>query len=845
MIVFRGLSGLLGVIAELLDRAGTDRPLPLICLVGRPSAMEFGAELARRLEHTETPKVLFAKVDAEEDAGVLLKRLQQRLAEDRFGDQRMRRFRHLDLVHLLTTGQGDTMKLLADHHGRAGAPRLPGTGAATNVLPAWAQVVIALFTAWHRPLRFWLWTHGVWPFGSEPRWLMRQRFMVPGHSTSFVGFAERIARGDEESEDERRKLLVHAFLQDLRIAYGAGRFRLRRWQRTMYPLVLLENIGESGWQLLRLINDVRNESAEHDPLLVVATADELPAWLTKCRPLHQIKAALDEWNEMLPARRQSLREDARFIALRMPSGETPSDADESAWSTSIRPRPVPLLARRSFLTVAVVALVVAATLTGGMWLWPRAAGSCLPSPRAGVAVRWVVDSRGGECIGYSDSSAQLFGDDERMLAAQRAIFELNDEANRLHEGDPERPLISLIHFSEMTRREGEVGSADSVTEQLTGLLLRQAQANVRSDHNTPLLRIVVANGGFEMARAREVTDSLLAPLFESDPTLLGVIGMGRTVDPVESAVGVFGDLGIPVVATTLTGESLPTRSPMYFQLVPGNKAQAQLVHEFVRREGKQVDIHQPRDITGDGYLQSLRKELTALFGEPSFKLWDGEVADVKPVCGNDRIAFFAGRQADFDGFLNRVIADCAGKLPIILGDDSVARFVSQTDKRDNPTYDGKSILYVSLGGVVVLQNRECLSSKQKAAPLCAGLRALRDNKPEHGPAWSTLGVLLQRAGVPWIGERVGIAYDSAGVFLDAVARNRTDRKRIAPTELVPNRAAISHELLEMSYDGASGKVEFGQGRAGEQRPITILRLPDVKDVTAPPTCVLMLPTGCP
>ncbi len=470
----------------------------------------------------------------------------------------------------------------------------------------------------------------------------------------------------------------------------------------------------------------------------------------------------------------------------------------------------------------------------------------MPSPRAGVAAQWVVDDRGGECIGYSDSSAQLFGDDERMLAAQRAIFELNDEAERLHDVDPERPLVSLVYFSEMTRREGEVGSADSVTEQLTGLLLRQAQANVRSDHNTPLLRIVVANGGFEMARAREATDLLLAQLFESDPTLLGVIGMGRTVDPVESAVGAFGDLGIPVVATTLTGESLPSRSPMYFQLVPGNKAQAQLLHEFVRHEGKPVDIHQPRDIAGDGYLQSLRKELAALFGESAFKLWDGEVADVKPTCGTDRIALFAGRQADFDGFLDQVLADCAGNLPIILGDDTVARFVAQADKRDEPTYDGKSILYVSLGGVVVLQNRECLSSKQKATPLCAGLRALRDNgKPEHGPAWHTFGTLLQQAGVPWIGERVGIAYDSAGVFLDAVARNRTDRKRLTQTKLAPNRAAISHELREMSYDGASGRIDFGQGRAGEQRPITILRLPDVKDVTVPPTCVLMLPTGCP
>ncbi|HEV2784585.1 MAG TPA: hypothetical protein VGX25_34820 [Actinophytocola sp.] len=888
-----------------MARAGWrgDRPLPLICLIGDPPAAEFLSELARRIGEADPPKVLFAKADAAAGAAMadhpdseehaadgamrlgppllpLLEVLRDRLAEDRFGNQRVRRFSHFTLVDRLTRQQvhpgesrrerAEIAELLVAWHGRRSDPektRAEATAAARAALPLWVQIVVAVFVAWHRPVRYWLWSRRVWPFGREPRWLMRQRFMLPGHSTSFLGFAERLTarQRDGESLEELKKLVVHAFLQDLRVVYGAGKLRLRRWRRTAYILVLLDSITEDngGWELLRLINDVRNESTDHDPLLIVATAARLPDWLAEGRtlqPVHRVQTELDTWLEWLPVRRQSLSDDARFITIRTPIAldGPPSDADESAWSAlgHIRPRPVPVPARRSFLLAALTAAVTATALTGGSWLWPRIAGNCLPSPRSGVAVQWSADGRGGECVGYSDNSAQLFGDDERMRAAQRAIFELNETAEELHAVDPERPLVGIVYFSELTKPRGELGSTDSVTEQLTGLLLRQAQANMRSDHNGPLLRVIVANGGYRMGQARQVVDELLAPLFETDASLMGVVGMGSTVDPVESAIGALGDLGVPVVGTTLTGESVAGRSPMYFQLVPGNKAQAQLVKKYVEREGKPLDVYQPKNVTGDGFLQSLHDEMVTQVGEAPFRFWDGAVATVKPTCGTDRIAFFAGRQADFDGFLDRILAECAANLPTILGGDPVARFVAQSDKRDKASYAGISILYVSLGGLVVLKNRHCLTATpaSQVTPLCSSLRDLRNPRDKDKEAWRGFGALLNRANMPWIGERIGIAYDSAGVFLHAVARNQTARNRIDPSGRSPNRAAISHELIEMScptspdaprgncYDGASGEIDFRTGRAGQSRPITILRLPNVKDIAEPPACVLMLPS---
>jgi hypothetical protein len=894
--VFRGLHSLLRVVNELLNRpkwsrvakAGLrgDRPLPLICLIGASRAEKFVTVLAQHLEDTAPPNQLFAEVDMTAAGGLdntehgaalvpLLEVLRDRLTEDRFGDQRIRRFRYFNLVNGLTRQQAgvDPAELFTTWRGRRRADTEQPPAQAMAALPAWAQALVAVFVAWHRPLRFWLWSHRVWPFGREPRWLMRQRFMVPGHSTSFIGFAERLTSRsrDAESLDELKKLLVHAFLQDLRLTYGAGTFRLRRWRRTAYVLVLLNTITEDngGWELLRLINDVRNESTEHDPLLVVATSPRLPGWLARTRapqPAYRTESELDAWLRRLPAGRQSLSDDARFITIRLPATDDnpPSDVDESAWSTlgRIRPRPAPVPARRSVVLMTAVVVLAVVAATAGTWLWPRIQGNCLPSPRSGVAVQWLTNERSGECIGYSDNASQLFGDDERMLAAQRAIFELNDKAEEFHTADPRRPLVSIVYFSELTRPVNTHGSADSVTEQLIGLLLQQARANVRNDRHDPLLRVIVANGGYEMRQARRVVDELLAPLFEADASVMGVVGMGRTTDPVESAIGALGDLGVPVVATTLTGEGLAERSPVYFQLVPGNRAQAELVKTYVARQGKPIDIYRPRNTAGDGYLRSLHHELAQRFGDIVFRDWDGDVATVKATCGTDRIAFFAGRQTEFREFLDRILAECADNLPTIIGDDTVARFVAQADNRNNPAYAGKSIMYVSLSSEVVLENQSCLAQTQPAqakadhvTPLCSGLRALREPKQTDGAAWRAFGALLDQTNVPWIGERVGLSYDSAGLFLHAAAWNQENRNRIDPSGQGLNRTAISHELRELScptsaheprancYDGASGEIDFHAGRAGESRPIALLRLPDVKDVAQPPTCVLELPAG--
>jgi hypothetical protein len=922
--VFRGLHALLSVVRDLSERprwsqgkwSGVrgDRPLPLLCLIRGSAKNEILATLTVRMNEAQPARIPFASVNVDqanewvkerwtnsaraEPLLPLLDELRHRLLADRFGRGRLSRFRHYRLTDWLTGNhlapgenrneRADIIEMLRVWHAAAEKPAAAARAGVEEMAasqPVWMKFLVAVFAAWHRPLRFWLWSHAVPLIGREPRWIMRQPFMVPGHSTSFTGFAERLTadRRNEENLCQIKKLLVHAFLQDLRAVYGAGTVRPRRWRRTAYTVVLLEDITEEngGWELLKLINDVRNESTEHDPVLVVATAAQPPSWLRTSDPLppvSRIEAELDKWQRSLPARRQSLREDARFVIVGLPGAgeqapENLHESDESAWSKQgdFRPRPVPRLARKSTLLVAVIVVLVASVLTGGRWLWVHLRQDCLPSPREGVAVEWAADT--AECVGYSDSSAQLFGEDDRLRKMQAAIFELNDKAQELHEDNPARPVVSVVYFAELTNPRSRPGSADSVTEELTGLLVRQSQDNVVVDDQArPLLRVIVANGGYEMAQARPVVDGLLTPLLRDDPTVMGVLGMGRTVNSTESAIGVLGDQGVPVMTMTLTGESLPGRSPMYFQLVAGNRTQAELVSQYARQQGKTIYVYQPAK--KDGYMSSLRDQLEQKTGkDPSrYREWnEAGAGSVTVQCGKNIIAYYGGRETEFPGFLERVLSQCKADMPTVVGDDAVTRFVAQGRSRVQDAFNGVPVSYVSLASRIVLANRSCVeqgkpaggagsADQREITTFCAGIKRLHEPSADDDTAWGDLGRKLveDNKSLPWVGERIGTAYDAASLFVQAVVKNKL-RDRIQPSGLAPNRAAIAQEFREMKcprdpaapgrsdcFEGATGEIDFSTSRAGETRPIAILTISNIHDISAVPTCTFMIndPVGC-
>ncbi|QUH03136.1 hypothetical protein HUO13_21990 [Saccharopolyspora erythraea] len=153
-----------------------------------------------------------------------------------------------------------------------GAPDLPGW-------LRWApRVLRALPPFWFR-----LKSSGRLPrLSAEYRWFPRQPYLAAEVPGTFIGFAERLtARGwRRESPDQMLKFLTNAFLEDLRQSYPKPPLRLRGARRTTNAVVLLDHITlhNGGYRLLRLVNDVRNDTGRLDPLLLVSGSRFVPPY---------------------------------------------------------------------------------------------------------------------------------------------------------------------------------------------------------------------------------------------------------------------------------------------------------------------------------------------------------------------------------------------------------------------------------------------------------------------------------------------------------------------------------------------------------------------------------------
>ncbi|MGY1497486.1 hypothetical protein ACW4TU_12965 [Streptomyces sp. QTS52] len=808
------------------------------------------------------------------------------LAADRFGTGQLTRFDYYRLADWLTgqplppsQGRNDrpVIRLLRQWSGKERQPADSSElSSAIDGTTSGATRIGLRFLLWVGRRVGFRWLEARVPgLSRESRWFIRrQNYMIPRHSVNFLGFAERLTldRRGSESLEQIKKLLVHAFLEDLRLAYRRRRWRIvpkrSGWRRTGYLTVLLDNVSEQngGWELLQLINEVRNETGELDPLFIVAASDEAPpaAAEMECEVVDPVEAdhALSEWQRTLPSRRQQLVKDARYFRVRLPHPVEPAHTrslprdDRTAWDVAadFRSRPVPQLARRGLIEGPLVIALVLALVPAFHNVQDYWAANCSyfrPRFTDGVAVRLAkFGPKDTQCIGYSDNDSQVFGTDERLQGAQRAIFEQNRRAEQLHEEDARRSYIGIVYFVGLTHSEAAPDTEDASAEELEGLYLRQSQQNVESK-SLPLLRVIVANGGSGMKKAPQVVREMLRPLFASDPTILGVLGLDRTVAETEEAITQLGLAGIPAVGTTLTGTGLADRSPLYFQLVPGNPRQAELLTKYALYvHAKKVTVYHPELSSGDNYVKTLveavhstlKKAKVASGDEP----WTYSPTDRAPLCGvpadrSDEIIYYAGREDDFGDFLTGVACYNRDQLPRIIADDSVSRFIAQAKNRRNPKLAGLSVSYVGMGSLVTLAGPPCLK-EGTPAPLVGGGSPLNTFCAGYSDLHKGLAKTMGKHRAPallWPAELSGLAYDGAGLFVEAIEQMR---RRLHPPQgtFRPDRGAVAQQFREMTFKGATGAITFSRSRIGDDRNLAILRLDNVRDLKAEPQCVYLI-----
>ncbi|GAA4545922.1 type 1 periplasmic-binding domain-containing protein [Amycolatopsis samaneae] len=557
------------------------------------------------------------------------------------------------------------------------------------------------------------------PLLSGPyRWFLRQPHLAPEMSGSFVRFARRLTDGEwqREAPEYVSRLLVNAFLEDLRRAY-----RIRPWQpwrrrRMTYPVLMLDAISPAngGYRLLRLINGVRNQVGLFDPLLVVSASDDVPPDAGRGdpeRPRFDATTAAEgyrAWQNALRDDRRARRDTAWYLPIRIREGEPKEALDDArrrlasfdGYHLERRLARPPWWASRWTrigVPVLVVVLAAAGLIVQRQTTLDSHCGTDSPS------LVWT----GTECVGMSDGAFDLFQpSDDTTAQVSRIIHEQNLRAEQLHRAHPERPYITIVDLEAVTSSTGTVEGVTAERESLEGFAvaqLRQLSAPAASD---PIVRILHANAGRGMREGVRVA-GMLRELAEQDRSIVAVAGLDLSSDPTQRAITALSNAGIPMVASTLSADGLADNNPMYFQVTPQNRREAEVAAAFAQRlpeaAPRQARVYYSDD-DADIYSTNLRDDLMKSFaargfavearaltpnggigGQPAHERYGERLVGNPAAAGRDTcsfpgVVFFAARGVpDFGEFAGGA-GQCGTKAAVI-GDDDVTRYVADKVSR--------------------------------------------------------------------------------------------------------------------------------------------------------------------
>ena len=504
------------------------------------------------------------------------------------------------------------------------------------------------------------------------------------------------------------------------------------------------------------------------------------------------------------------------------------------------------------------------------------AASCQASGPANGQTRIIAwkSPQDVECVGYSDSGFVFTNhapggedplqalQDERLQFDQRQVFQLNQRADQAHENG--QTEFSLVYFAGITAGPDENYDSGQA-EELEGLMVAQELALQGSG---PVFKVIIANGGSKMQDAVPVARMITA-LAASDPSLLGVVGLDRSIQQVKQAIGLFNASGIPVVATTLSADGIggtyPHYDRYYFQLASSNSAEADLILHYIQEvvpqyfkqsrqkynsagqiQAQKILIFLPSADPGDLFTSTLvgdlKREAPLFKGLPTLPTPQVTQQLGSQLCGAATVDIYAGRHDrpptgssqldDFSKFLRIIEDDChTGQKPFIIADDGVSRFIADPAARDQPGLGEPAISYVTNGIQLLDTGSKCLHTATAAAAQAPG-ELFSSFCPTYAAIVKKLFNLPKAQGQGldflWTGERVGLAFDAADLFLDA-------EENYQASHLAIGRAEIPGQFISDTWVGVTGPMDFTASQHIASLPLAVVRI-RISSPTATPAC---------
>ncbi|MFS8204776.1 ABC transporter substrate-binding protein [Streptomyces sp. CWNU-52B] len=701
--------------------------------------------------------------------------------------------------------------------------RAPGTEVALQGKVPWWAYVFGLYVL---PL---MWFRAWRVLGGEYRWLLRQPYMSPGDPGTFTGFAVRLTqpRWGREDPEQVVKLMINAFLEDLRVAYRRRPWRRRAARRTAYCVAVLKGVsdGNHGRALVRSFVEVRRETGAFDPLLIVTTCseEEYGQEGARVRSLMEELTPYEAWCERLRSAGRSRGAGFWYLPVRVPGPLPAGHPDLAAQSESTSAarrftvRRPPVWAGRTATTgVVALALTLVVGSVGAMverdGRWKEAHCGLARSHADAANVTWQKETQ--ECVGVASHGFAFGARDRKLTDTLRVIDEQNREAEEIHRTYGDRPLVTLVHVSAMLSSP-ETPSPKAVSyarEQLQGVASAQRRQLDGQGDRDPALRILPANAGSAMRYGEKVA-GLLRRLKEGDPTIVGVTGLDESRQATVDTIEALTRAGLPMVATTPSADTLDDHSPLYHQVSPQNEREAEVAAAYADQlvkngtvKRREVLVLYSADRT-DAYSRTLWEDVRRAFGETGFEVTPKKYAPESPdgafpgtpgpnsagqdICGDkERMVFFAGRSEDFEEILAAVDRTCGSSEPFILGGDDVARLGADPARRSR----FHRLTY------------EFLDFTPNSAS-CDG----------SGNLYSTMKELFQEecspAATTYLNGHAALAFDAVSVYLAAISHLQDKARGM---ELTAH--AVWHALGtvhgEYVLDGESGVIDFGGGVGG-------------------------------
>ncbi|WP_394621475.1 hypothetical protein JNUCC0626_20955 [Lentzea sp. JNUCC 0626] len=864
-------------------RPRNDRGIPLVCLVRENGSAGLLKALRAHLLGAYPGRIPhayheFSAVEGENpsphqvaEVGAVLADVAQELSKaynGRYGRHVFPRFR---LVYWLMnqpveSGESESatslLTRLRERDLRGGAEdelvRREALDAAAEAVPWWARVALKLLPSFLFRAKL----RGLVP-GREYRWLLRQPYLAPHDPGTFLGFAERLTgtlapgRAAEPHEDgtQLAKLLVNAFLEDVRRNYRRTPWRIRSARRTVYPVVLLDGIrrDNGGYALLKLINDVRNDTGSFDPLIIISGSEKVPpdaAAADERAPagVENGRRAYETWTRKLATNSRGRRPTAWFLPLRVPPVEVKSDE-----VSPLTVRPAPVWSRTSVLAVVVV-ILLAAVAAGGYWRITTAAAErdrhCGLSP-SDANFETLTRLGSVDCVGVSSKAIPLLDSGTsdlrtRFMRVQDQIALQNERVEQAIKDKPTRPFATVVYVSAMS---GQPELLATNTSRLMGVAAMQGRLLDEHGNGHPLIKVLLGNAGRTMQYGDQLVEHLKTWM-RRDQTVVGVLGLAQSRQTTRDTIDKLGRQGLPTVAATLSANEFPGVSSRYFQISPTNDREARVAVEYANkayagknkvqivRSADDADLYSAdlalsfRDRFGDARLGTPREVLTDLVYRPTNEKDHTDAREVgQRLCQStpDTLVVYAGRPGEFSDLLDGVADTCSGQLTVLAGDD-VMRYAADPDLRTKHPSVPYDVLSFAVGSEYCTAKEDIYRKMQQI------FKAECDANPKS-----------------FVDGQATLAYDALDLYVHAmkellpVTRPSSGDlwKTISDIGRPPVTPAAGDAAPDSSsppvLEGKSGKINFRGGQVPHEKRISVLHVeqgdPPVLRATCDQSCV--------